>query len=606
MRLVELNNFKKFSNISVNFNESGLTLLSGPNNSGKTSILHALAVWEYAKMLLVNYRGAESLTKEYDVKRKGLGIPPESFTPISIPSLKYLWKDQKADGSYRLKIKVGWEGSGGRILFLEIAYTLNGNNFAIKKSDSNISTSDVVPIVAYLPPFGGMSENESWLSKADRRKLIGKGQAGSVIRNLLLDLHEKHETILREKRQELFPNKRKLSKADKEKLERVDTEWRQLKSILSEVFHVHLLVRDFDSQFHNFITIDVLDLITRPGTKEKIRNGLSKRDLMVEGSGFLQWLSVFALALDRNNNILVLDEPDAHLHSSLQSLLLEKLEKICEESAKTILMVSHSPDLIKQIDYKKVLYVQNSKAGYLEDNNQKIVVIEGLGSKYHPRVEAILEHKKVLFVENQSDARVLKAFCNALGKKWPDNLYVWPLSSGHKERKPLIKSMQELVLKDAREQLKTYSLCDRDDKTYASVDRELSDPSYRDSVDCQGVILYRTLRRREIENYLIIPEAISRYISDNCKNPNVEKSVEAVNRYLADQHGIVVPDTYRLSDKENNTEALFNNDVKPVLEGINKHFKVKFSKQDYVAQISEGEICDDMSMIVDQIISMCS
>ena len=50
MNLIELSNFKKFDEINVDLNENGLSLISGVNNSGKTSLLHALAVWEYAKI----------------------------------------------------------------------------------------------------------------------------------------------------------------------------------------------------------------------------------------------------------------------------------------------------------------------------------------------------------------------------------------------------------------------------------------------------------------------------------------------------------------------------------------------------------------------------
>lgn len=432
MNLIELNKFKKFDEINIDVNEVGLTLISGVNNSGKTSILHALAVWEYAKILLVNYRGNESLLEDYNVEKKGLGVAPESFSPINIPSLRYLWKDQRTNGSYELKIKVGWKGKENRNLFLELAFTLNGNNFAIKKSDSNLSDTDKIPTIAYLPPFGGMNESESWQSKADRRKLIGKGQAGSVIRNLLLDLHNAHEEVIEQKKAEFFPDKKRLTQADQEKLKSIDTEWRQLKEILAEVFHVHLFVHDFDSHFHNFISIDVLDLVKNPETLEKERITSSKRDLMVEGSGFLQWLSVFALALDKNNDVLLLDEPDAHLHSSLQSLLLEKLEKICEDNSKQILMVSHSSELIKSIDYQKVLHVENSKAEYLKCNEEKVLVLEGLGSKYFPLLDSIIEHKKVILVENSSDVRTLKSLCEKSGKIWPKNLVEWVTNKKHR------------------------------------------------------------------------------------------------------------------------------------------------------------------------------
>lgn len=559
MNLIELRNFKKFEDINIDLNENGLTLISGVNNSGKTSLLHALAVWEYAKILLVNYRGQDSLLEEYEAE-KGLGIAPESFSPISIPSLRYLWKDQKTNGSYQLKIKVGWKGSGNKNLFLELAYTLNGNNFAIKKSDSNLSASDKIPTIAYLPPFGGMNENENWLSLADRRKLIGKGQAGSVIRNLLLDLHNAHESTIEAKRRELFPHRKRLTQADQEILKSVVTEWRQLKEILAEVFHVNLYVHDFDSHFHNFITVDVIDLVKNSNTQEKERVNSSKRDLMIEGSGFLQWLSVFALALDKSNDILLLDEPDAHLHSSLQSLLLEKLEKICEINNKQILMVSHSSELIKLIDYQKVLHVENSTAKYLKNNEQKVLVLEGLGSKYFPLLDSMINHKKVLLIENASDARILKSLSEKLGMAWPENIVDWVTNKTHKERKTLIIELNQKIAQETGSHITAYSLRDLDDNNYNTTNSSLHDNGRDVQKDDSGqhvIMLYRTLRRREIENYLIIPEAISRYISSKCRNPDIVKDVDAVRSYLAGEHGLVVPVTYKLSDRASNTEALF-------------------------------------------------
>ncbi|WP_276971069.1 AAA family ATPase [Tatumella ptyseos] len=609
MNIIELQNFKKFEEINVDVNEEGLTLISGVNNSGKTSLLHALAVWEYAKILLVNYKGNDALLEEYDVEKKGLGIITESFSPISIPGLKYLWKDQKTNGSYQLKIKVGWKGPENKNLFLEIAYTLNGNNFAIKKSNSNLVSSDTIPTIAYLPPFGGINENETWLSLADRRKLIGKGQAGSVIRNLLLDIHEAHEATLEKEKKRLFPRKRRLTTTDQQVLGEISTEWRHLKEILSDVFHVNLYVHDFDSKFHNYIYVDALDIVKNPETNKTEQIKSSKRDLMVEGSGFLQWLSVFALALDNNNDILLLDEPDAHLHSSLQALLLEKLEEICCRNNKQILMVSHSSDLIKLIDYKKILHVENSKAEYLKNNEQKVLVLEGLGSKYFPLLDSIIKHKRILLVENASDARVLQSFCKKMGKDWPENLVLWVTNKKHKERKTLIIELNQKISQETGSNITAYSLRDLDDENYSTTNIDLHDNGKDEQRDDTGqhiIMRYRTLRRREIENYIVIPEAISRYITSNCKNPEIKKDLSAVNEYLLMKHGLFVPTTYKRSDRTHDSEALFIKDVKPVLDGINSHFKVTFDKEKYIEAINEDEICDDLVKIINEIIEMCS
>lgn len=54
------------------------------------------------------------------------------------------------------------------------------------------------------------------------------------------------------------------------------------------------------------------------------------RDLMVEGNGFLQWLTVLAIAFDPTTTTLLLDEPDVHLHSTLQQELLTELTELNE------------------------------------------------------------------------------------------------------------------------------------------------------------------------------------------------------------------------------------------------------------------------------------
>ena len=330
---------------------------------------------------------------------------------------------------------------------------------------------------------------------------------------------------------------------------------------------------------------------------------------MVEGSGFLQWLSVFALALDKNNDVLLLDEPDAHLHSSLQSLLMEKLEKICKKNNKQILMVSHSSELIKLIDYRKLLHVDDLKAKYLKSNEEKVLVLEGLGSKYFPLLDSMIEHKKVLLVENSSDARILQEFCLKLEKKWPENIVEWATNKKHKDRKTLIVELNQKITQETGSHITAYSLRDLDDNNHNTTNSSLHENGndiQKDDSGQHAIMFYRTLRRREIENYLIIPEAISRYITGNCRNPSIAKDVDVVRNYLADKHGLIVPETYKLSDMAENTEALFIKDVKPVLDGINSYFKVKFDKEEYIKSINSDEVCDDIATIINEIVEMCA
>lgn len=608
MNNLELIKFKKFDNITVNINEKELTIISGTNNSGKTSILHSLAVWEYAKILLINHRGVNALTKNY--VGNGMSVAEDSFTPISIPGLRYLWKNQKSNGTYDLKIKVGWMTSNNKQEFLEIAFTLNGNNFSIKKSSSSISKTTKIPTIAYLPPFSGMQENESLHSVADRRKLIGKGQAGAVIRNILLEIHNNHNKVYEKFKNENFGNKQRLSANDKFMLDSLDTEWNQLQRILKDVFGVIIKISPFDSKFHNYIKIDVVSFKKNKAGNYVVNNS-SSRDLMVEGSGFLQWLSVFSLALDKNNDVLVLDEPDAHLHSSLQSLLLLKLETACQQLQKQILMVTHSPELIKKFDYKKILYVEKNKAAYLTEKSKKTILLSGLGSHYFPVIEDIMKSKNILMVENDSDAEVLKLLCRASNKSWPNNLVVWGTPKTHKERNTLSIELNNMVYQDTKRNISVLSLRDLDDTSFSRTNEKLWDNNNNGNslVTSTGnhlLIRYRTWRRRELENYLIIPSAMTRYYKANIKIQDESVTEDEVNFYLIDKHGLKVTSGYLKSDRVLDLKGLFGNDHKDVLEDTSKHFIKKYDKMKYISQITSSEICDDINTLIDELIAMCS
>ncbi|WP_311063347.1 hypothetical protein [Halomonas sp. DWK9] len=238
--------------------------------------------------------------------------------------------------------------------------------------------------------------------------------------------------------------------------------------------------------------------------------------------------------------------------------------------------MSHSSDLINLIDYQKVLHVEDLKARYLKNNEEKVLVLEGLGSKYFPLLDSIIKHKKVLLVENASDACILKSLCIRMGKSWPKNIVEWVTNKEHTERKTLIVELNQKIAQETGSHIIAYSLRDLDNDHYNTTNSSLHDNGkdvQKDNSKQHVIVMYRTLRRREIENYLIVPEAISRYIFNNCRNREIIKDVDAVRSYLANEHGLVVPETYKLSERASNTEAFFIKDVKPVLDGINSHFK---------------------------------
>lgn len=156
-----------------------------------------------------------------------------------------------------------------------------------------------------------MTDREARTTGAIRRRRIGEGLAGAVFRNILLDLWERKAA----ERERLRGDRSKISDSDLASL-RANDPWEILQQNPRETSGAELLVLSFREEYHSCIQVQVVKG-TVGRCKIKRHPGYNLRDLMVEGSGFLEWLNVFALGTDLALDLLLLDEPDAHLYSSL-------------------------------------------------------------------------------------------------------------------------------------------------------------------------------------------------------------------------------------------------------------------------------------------------
>lgn len=195
MQQVSMKRFKQFKELTVSFNPE-INLMAGANNAGKSTILHALAVWEFCKLATLMERGRDGIGPSR-VGVQGFGMGDDEFSPINIPSLKHMWTNLKpqqkeaGEDGYILRIGCQWTTQAGTI-YLTFALSLANDRLFIKVEKSNLDQADRVPQVAYLPPFAGISAHEERVSGATRRRRIGKGLAGAVLRNLLLDMHQQN------------------------------------------------------------------------------------------------------------------------------------------------------------------------------------------------------------------------------------------------------------------------------------------------------------------------------------------------------------------------------------------------------------------------------
>ena len=103
IKQVELTRFKKYKLQKFKLKPTGVTLLVGGNNAGKSTLIHALSVWKYCKMILLHEKGRDAFNQGEWGNGDGLGISAEDFLPIAVPALNHLWTNLKTQLSAKEK-----------------------------------------------------------------------------------------------------------------------------------------------------------------------------------------------------------------------------------------------------------------------------------------------------------------------------------------------------------------------------------------------------------------------------------------------------------------------------------------------------------------------
>jgi predicted ATPase len=579
---VKFHRFKKYRDTEIPIHK-GVSLLAGGNNSGKSTILQGLAVWEFCRTILETERGVMSLYSGHT--NQGIGLGQDEFAPVNVPSLKHLWtnlRTQRIDESdgYTLWIEVEWINDEENKRHLRMGMSLVNDRLFIKKLKSDVPEGENIPRMAYVPSFAGITAKEPRCTPAIMRRYIGQGLPGAVLRNLLLNLKLANEEKRAKERKQT--GKRRLKSSFLRSLRRGDP-FEILQILLRSVFSYGIRVKEFSEVYHTHITVLSYRGEMRKKRFQRLKD-YNPRDLMVEGSGFLQWLTVLSLTLNPEISLVLLDEPDAHLHPALQEELLRELRDIAEKFNKQVIYSTHSAELIRHENHGHIIDVNRLNPKYLNTREQKIPLLAGIGSVYTPRLSDIQKHHRILFVENESDARLLRKFASILHKQLPDSFVVWPWASGHKERKYLHLELRKLI-----PDLMSISLVDRDFEAINTTSNDLDDKVYHDDVD-NGFIT-RKLRRRHIEGYLLHPDAIARAAG---KEPEEIES-QISHKHALDISGRVVDQSEPESLLQANAKDILEEHEESVLHvyGVNKY--------DIVESMREDEVPKDIRIIVSEI-----
>lgn len=468
-----LSNFKSVGKQSYDFTR--FDLLVGRNNSGKSTVLQALAIWQFC---------VDEFHRSKRSGSTGVQVVLPNFTALPVPEFNLLWKD-RTDRAYPtdkggrkkqefilIQIVLEWRRGNEEIetFGVELRYHSPQTIYAIPKGGwakfRECENQDELPKIAYVPPFSGLEPSEKWLDISPIRQQVGKGQPGSVLRNLLLRVCP-------------APSRGEDGRIRKGYVPPAD--WQELASVVERWFGVKIHEPKYDSGKDVYISVEY---------EHKNKD----YDIIAGGSGFHQTLTLLAFMYGYQPTTILLDEPDAHLHVNLQREILDYFKRKSLERNTQFLIATHAEEFARGVDASQIISLLSQKPLRIQSTPD---VLRAMAVVSNEDITRLMASPYILYVEGESDERILRSWADQCGAQAAmDKVTFKSMDGGDKKNMESRAKDHFAALKQIIPEVSQLMLFDYD-----------SDSAFHPPPDNPGIAEWR---RKNIENYLLVPDAWKR------------------------------------------------------------------------------------------------
>ncbi|GHO96308.1 hypothetical protein KSF_063560 [Reticulibacter mediterranei] len=287
--------------------------------------------------------------------------------------------------------------------------------------------------------------------------------------------------------------------------------YKQLSSILERYFNFHIDVSEFDEDHDLYIATSFSE------TRQKQRISL---DLISSGSGLLQVLQILTpiYRFASKGTVILIDEPDAHLHTNLQYTLVRALREIQNELDIQIIISTHSVPMIEGAEPSEVVpvYAQTQHLEPLINRSHVDEAISDLIDNYHLAKAKI--SKKLAFIED-SNTQILERFDEVLETNCFRGINTIPIIPGNGRDNKAPSIAKNMLKKYLGKDIQVYFVIDGDGMSQQWRER-IADYAHRNE------IVLHQLIRHDIESYLLSPELFLRTLQEvypNKKIPTIQE-----------------------------------------------------------------------------------
>ena len=369
IRAIRVKRFKKFKDNDLTASDHNI--LVGANNSGKTSLLHAVRLFFFAAS--GEFSGAAG-----NVKFHKRYVRLDEILPVSDP--QELWFNCVKGGAKGTGVVIEIEFQTG--LAVEVSFTHRFGQVhvdaSVTKNPDNLSGAQINNAIehkiAFIPGLVGILPQEPYVTPARRSAMSIEARYSEMYRSSLLHLDT--------------TDKKALGKINK---------------VLKKHLDVEITDISFDPDSDVFVDV-------------KYSQDEISLDLSNAGSGMLQVIQLLVYVYLHKPSLLLIDEPDAHLHPELQGKLGAILIAITDDLEAQLFVATHSPDVIDSFNSNEVYFISSAKK-HLRPFKKDNAYVEGLidsGIVTNSALSRIAVRPRCLVVEDRN-IKILKRIDDVCG-----------------------------------------------------------------------------------------------------------------------------------------------------------------------------------------------
>lgn len=473
IRRVVIKGFKRFT--EVTFDLPGHLVIAGPNNAGKTTLLQAIAAWE------LTFRTWRQLNNFH---RRGGGyqyapIARQSFSAVPLREFDLLWNEKHTDKAIEVTLVFDDGSSVSMELWHDTTEQIKVHpNFNV---DPTIARR-VPPSVVFIPPMTGLAREEPLYARDETiDNLLAQARPGEVLRNLLVKAHQ-------------------------------SAAWDPLQDAIHRLFNCDLLPPVIGA---NIIA------------EYSVADGATRYDIASAGSGFQQVLMLLALLHTRPGAVLLLDEPDAHLHVILQDAIYGELRSVAADTKSQLIIATHSEVIIESVDPRE-LCLMYGRPRLLTDNKERAQLIQSLGVLTHTDIMVAETAPGVLYVDDYTDMDVLRAWARVMKHPALELLTTRLLWKAR-----VIQQREGAKGIQAKDHYDALQLVEPDFPGLQLLDADAHPGQQQTPMTGHGLQRLRW-SRYEIESYLFHPDALARFVTKQVGEGAAAQHVADMQKFIED------------------------------------------------------------------------